>query len=89
MAGRPKNRFGKGELLLRKTLRETITAEQYQQVIESLIDLAITSRNHNARVAAIKIIVERVEGPLPVSIQTEENKRTINDILSDADGRDS
>lgn len=80
--GRPIGTVGITERRTVKTLRELITPEQYAQVIQSLIDIAMTGAKHSDRINAAKIIIDRLEGKLPETILHQiQNNLTIDDIL--------
>jgi hypothetical protein len=69
-------------LRLRRALRDIVTDEQYKEVIESLIDIALASKDVKAKVAAIKIIIEYTEGkPTEKMEHTIQSGPTIKEIL--------
>lgn len=80
--GRPVGSVGVNERRLRKTLREIITPEMYEEVVLSLYDIAINSNSPKAKIDASKFIVERIEGALPQVIETNVSGESIKDILA-------
>lgn len=82
--GRPIGSIGASEQRLRKSIRELITPEQYEQIIQGLVDIALSSNSPKARVDATKLIIERIEGAVPTIIEGNVAATNINDILARA-----
>lgn len=74
------------ERKLRKQLRDLVTPEQFAQVVQSLVDIAISGAKDSDRINAAKIIIDRIEGKLPETIMHHvQNNLTIDDILPKGD----
>lgn len=81
--GRPFGSGGITERQTRKTLRELITPEQYQAVIQRLIDIAMNGKKDVDAINAAKIIIERLEGKVPEQIlHSIQSTLTVDDLLN-------
>lgn len=86
---RPPGAVNSATKLFQRKVRDIISDDEYIAVIKSLIDTALNSRSPNAKVAAAKIIIERVEGNLPQIIGPQESVVTVESILNDFRTKDT
>lgn len=88
---RPPGAVNSATKLFQRKVRDIISDDEYIAVIKSLIDTALNSRSPNAKVAAAKIIIERVEGNLPQAIisSAQESVVTVESILNDFRTKDT
>lgn len=80
--GRPRGALNATTRAKHRALREIVTPQEYVDVIKGLLDMALAADNEKTRLAAIKEIINRVEG-LPVQL-IEQTNRCDNDTLAAA-----
>lgn len=72
------------ERQLRKQLKDLVSPEQYAQIVQVLIDTAISGDKASDRINAAKIIIDRIEGKLPETIQhIVDSTVSVKDILGE------
>lgn len=69
---------------LHRFTKEIVTRDQYEEIINVLIDIAINGKKDSDRLKAIQLIQERLEGRLPETIQhTVNGGLSARDLLTD------
>ncbi len=70
-------------VIARGRIQDVVTPEQYKQIIENLVNIALTARSDRDKIAATKIIIEYLEGKPKESIEiTAPEGLTVKDILT-------
>lgn len=67
-----------------RRLKQILTFEQYEQIAQRVINIAIHAEKDRDALEAAKFIIERMEGRLPVEVTADITSRTtLSDILTD------